>query len=80
MKTELEEVAVRKYSLDIWAEEESLIRKLAFFNGAKYMQEKMFNEQDMIDFADWYCNGLSNSERKLPNEMLTIFKNEIKKK
>jgi len=47
MNKKLEEVAVRKYSLDIWAEEESLIRKLAFSNGAKYMQEKMFSEEDM---------------------------------
>ena len=23
----------------------------------------------MIDFADWYCNGLSNVERKTPEEM-----------
>jgi hypothetical protein len=65
----LEEVTQNKYPLDIWTEEESLIRKLAFSNGAKWMQERMFNEQDMIDFADWYCNGLSNVERKTPEEM-----------
>jgi hypothetical protein len=45
MNKELEEVTQSKYPLDIWTEEESLIRKLAFTNGAKWMQEQMFKEQ-----------------------------------
>lgn len=52
MNKKLEEVAVRKYSLDIWAEEESLIRKLAFSNGAKYMQEQMYNEIDIKENSE----------------------------
>lgn len=67
MNKKLEEVAVRKYSLDIWAEEESLIRKLAFSNGAKYMQEQMYNEIDIgvafyqgmngdLPFSEWFEN------------------------
>ena len=24
-------------------------------------------------FADWYCNGISNSERKSPEKMLEIY-------
>ena len=37
----------------------------------KYIQEKgfKFNEQDMFEFAYWYCNGLLNVERKTPEEM-----------
>jgi len=37
----------------------------------EFIQEKglKFTEQDMFEFADWYCNGLSNAERKTPKEM-----------
>ena len=32
-----------------------------------------FCEQDLFGFADWYCNGISNSERKSPAEMWYIY-------
>ena len=47
MNKELEEVTQSKYPLDIWTEEESLIRKLAFTNGAKWQGERMYSEEDM---------------------------------
>ena len=53
MNKELEEVAESKYPLDIWTEEESLSRKLAFTNGAKWMQQRMYSEEDMLNFA-WF--------------------------
>ena len=53
MNKELEEVVESKYPLDIWTEEESLSRKLAFTNGAKWMQQRMYSEEDMLNFA-WF--------------------------
>jgi hypothetical protein len=44
-KETLEEVAESKYLVDIWEEEESLIRKLAFSKGVKWQQERI--EEDM---------------------------------
>jgi hypothetical protein len=67
MKETFEKTAKSKYLLDIWEEEESLIRKLAFSNGAKYMQEQMYNEIDIevafyqgmngdLPFSEWFEN------------------------
>jgi len=58
MNKELEEAAVRKYPLDIWAEEESLIRKLAFSNGAKWMEEQMFSKEDMREAIIFGLDGM----------------------
>lgn len=30
-------------------------------------------EEVFFEFADWYCNGLLNSERKTPKEMFSEF-------
>jgi len=43
MNKELEETAVRKYGTSIYEYEQID----AFIDGAKYMQEKMFSEEDM---------------------------------
>jgi len=42
----LEEAAENNYPLEIWSEEQSLIRKLAFIKGAKWMQEQMYSEEE----------------------------------
>jgi len=73
----LEEDAESKYPLDIWAEEESLIRKLAFTNGAKWMQEKMYSEEDMIEFGKFcYIDAHSVNRVKTFKELLEQFKNK----
>ena len=33
----------------------------------------LFTRQEMCEFADWYCNGLSNSERKSTELMIDKF-------
>jgi hypothetical protein len=44
----LEEAAENNYPQDdVWTEEESVIRKLAFINGAKWQAERMYSEEDM---------------------------------
>jgi len=47
-KETLEEAADDKYPLEIWTGEESIIRKLAFINGAKWQQERSYT-LDQID-------------------------------
>jgi len=77
MNKELEEVTQSKYPLDIWTEEESLIRKLAFTNGAKWMQEKMYSEEDMIEFGKFcYIDAHSVNRVKTFKELLEQFKNK----
>jgi hypothetical protein len=61
-ETTLEEAAERLYHLGIWTAEESLIRRLAFINGANYQAERMYSEEDMKSFGDWCRNGLLNTE------------------
>ena len=34
----------------------------AFIDGAKWMQERMYSEEDMKSFGDWCRNGLLNTE------------------
>jgi hypothetical protein len=43
----LEEAAERFYHLGIWTAEESLIRRLAFINGAKWQQERMYSKEEV---------------------------------
>jgi hypothetical protein len=84
MNKELEEVTQSKYPLDIWTEEESLIRKLAFSNGAKWMQEKMFSEEDLKEMLHYVlCTPKRDGYRINMNDSLiekTIekFKKEIR--
>jgi hypothetical protein len=67
MKIEIEKAAESKYPLDIWTEEQSVIRKLAFANGAKFMQERMYSEEDMEEafMACWKANVPDGAECKL---------------
>jgi hypothetical protein len=44
----LEEAAEHNYpNGDIWTEEQAVIRRLAFKNGAKWQAERMYSEEDM---------------------------------
>lgn len=43
--------------------------EMLFFEKYVNYDEIKFSAQDMFEFADWYCNGLSNAERKSPKEM-----------
>ena len=48
-KETLEEAAEHNYpGGDVWTEEQAVIRRLAFKNGAKWLQEKMYAEADNI--------------------------------
>jgi hypothetical protein len=45
----LEEAAEHNYpGGDVWTEEQALIRRLAFKNGAKWQQERMYSEEEVI--------------------------------
>ena len=55
MEETLEEAAENNYpGGDVWTEEQAVIRRLAFKNGAKWQQEQdknKYSEEDMIEFA-----------------------------
>jgi len=61
----LEEAAEHNYpGGDVWTEEQAVIRRLAFKNGAKWQTERMYSEEDikpLIDFikdceSNWDCD------------------------
>ena len=46
----LEEAAENNYpGGDVWTIEQALIRRLAFMNGAKWQQERMYSEEEVLD-------------------------------
>ncbi len=52
-KETLEEAAEHNYpSGDDWTNEQAVIRRLAFKNGAKWMEERMYSEEDMIAIVE----------------------------
>ena len=52
----LEEAAEHNYpSGDVWTEEQAVIRRLAFKNGANWQAERMYSEA--ILFAEWIRNN-----------------------
>jgi hypothetical protein len=50
MKQEtLEEAAEHNYpNGDVWTEEQAVIRRLAFKNGAKWQAERMYSEEEVL--------------------------------
>ena len=58
MNKELEETAVRKYGTSIYEYEQID----AFIDGAKYMQEKMFSEEDMRKAIIFGLDGMFGFE------------------
>jgi hypothetical protein len=67
-KTTLEEAAEHNYpGGDDWTEEQAVIRRLAFKNGAKYQAERMYSEEDMAEsfMACWKANVSDGIECKL---------------
>jgi hypothetical protein len=83
MKQEtLEEAAEHNYpNGDVWTEEQAVIRRLAFKNGAKWQAERMYSEEDMIEFTQTmimqYKFGNTNIEQlDLLKESLERFKNK----
>jgi hypothetical protein len=64
----LEEAAEHNYpGGDVWTEEQAVIRRLAFKNGAKYQAERMYSEEDMAEsfVACWKSNVPDGIECKL---------------
>ena len=58
-KETLEEAAEHNYpGGDVWTEEQAVIRRLAFKNGAKWQAERMYSEEDM---EEAFTNGLNRS-------------------
>ena len=71
-KETLEEAAKNNYpDGDVWTVEQAVIRRLAFMNGVNYQAERMYSEEDMIEFGK-YLLQLSNSamSRKFNMKML----------
>jgi len=60
-KETLEEVAESMYPLEIWTEEQSIIRKLAFINGAKWQQERSYSEEEVLKLL---LNCPTNTEKE----------------
>ena len=58
----------------------------AFINGAKWMQERMYSEEDMIEFGEW-CENLQKDNKDIRRnnpditrkELLELWKKEFKK-
>jgi hypothetical protein len=50
----LEEVAEHNYPVgDDWTDEQALVRRLAFINGAKWMEEQMEKLKDFDTWKEW---------------------------
>ena len=80
-KETLEEAAEHNYpGGDVWTEEQAVIRRLAFKNGANWQAERMYSEEDMIEFAKWVFlevgsnTGKSRTNKELFNEWFEQFK------
>jgi len=59
----LEEVAEHNYpGGDVWTEEQAVIRRIAFKNGANYQAERMYSEEDMIEFAEFVATYLDKNK------------------
>lgn len=66
----------RKYALSLQIKQDiDKLLRTARNEGIKSCQEsiKKSNEKVMFEFADWYCNGLSNAERGTPEKMFEKF-------
>jgi hypothetical protein len=75
MKETFEKTAKSKYLLDIWEEEESLIRKLAFSNGVKWKAEQMYSEEDMKkSYYQGHKSGLGSEKALTFNDFLKQLK------
>ena len=80
MKTELEEAAEKFYppkTTDLICSPK-LVRD-SFIAGAKWQQEKMYSEEDMIMFADFFHN-YKELLKKEKWEILEISKEDVFKK
>ena len=59
MKKEIEKAAEHNYPEgDVWTEEQAVIRRLAFKNGAKWQAKRMYSKKDM---EEAFTNGLNRS-------------------
>jgi hypothetical protein len=78
MKQEtLEEAAEHNYpGGDVWTEEQAVIRRLAFKNGAKWQQERMYSDEEVYDLlVEWtaYQNGFPRvDEDEIPNGFMSF--------
>ena len=72
-KEEIEQLAENNYPLELWSEEESLIRRLAFKKGYTKCQEDMADERKMImetllKIRD--CKDYGNNSSTLAKELI----------
>jgi len=59
----LEEAAEHNYpNGDIWTEEQAVIRRLAFKNGAKWQAKRMYTEEEVIILLQKYRFDLSSGK------------------
>ena len=78
-KENLEEVAKRIYGTD----ESKDVEYYAFIAGAKWQQERMYSEEDLISFAHFYFQEEFNSTMqtsKSTDEILQEWFEQFKKK
>jgi hypothetical protein len=74
----LEEAAKNNYPKgDIWTEEQAVIRRLAFKNGAKWQAEKSYSEKEVLEIINRLGYDLGEPKSAI-EEWFEQFKKEIK--
>jgi len=86
MKETLEEVSEVNYPIDIWTEEQALVRRLAFSKGAKWQQEHgqevrhsvQVDVIDLIQFLsmDQEFNGYGSVSKETAKYFLEKYKKQ----
>jgi hypothetical protein len=77
----LEEAAEHNYpNGDIWTEEQAVIRRLAFKNGAKWKAERMFSNEEVIILLQKYRFDLSSGETPTLGDTTKYWFEQFKKK
>jgi hypothetical protein len=66
----LEEAAKRIYGSDASKD----VEYYAFILGAKWQAERMYSEEDMIEFAEWIANSKLHGYSKQLYEAMIIYK------
>jgi hypothetical protein len=76
----LEEAAEHNYpGGDVWTEEQAVIRRLAFKNGAKWQQERMYSEEEVYNLLLKLPNFINMSDTQKREEKREWFE-QFKKK
>ena len=88
-KETLEEAAEHNYpGGDVWTEEQAVIRRLAFKNGAKWQAERMYSEEEVrvliekaLTHNDYdLCGSLATKDMEIRTANFEVWFGQFKKK